>query len=492
MSQSLIGSEPCGLRGRGAGVVLGIGALALALAACSSDSAGVAANGSGNAGSGTGGSSASTGGSGAGANGGSQTTGGAAGTGTAGTGTGGTGVGSGVVCDLSGCSEGGGGTAGAGTGGTGTAGKAGGSTAGQGGQSGTEIPEGTPGTVGNKCKNGTCDAGLICGTSQYCQPATSSLGSKIKQAVPPPDSTNVPPGSPIVLFMDGLAPGVSFKIEQYATSGKKDVTSQVTVLPPLTTPKGADIYVLAPKQEFLLGSSVVVTLSGTATGTLAFNIAFKSPAAADGALGFEGAVDPIPTSSPPVFKPPPGWAGFGDVGVVSGKITAGSAGAGGATGATLFPSEGKLWAGISTGNALWGAAVGETSSMLESGPITTPGSTVTFDYDFHSAEIPQYCSGNYDDTFLAIVAGPAGTVAKLVSSVNTVCAQLGVQGSSTTAPPETVTGTGADSVGNYGSGKQTFSIAADVGTPRVVAFVVTDVADTAVTSLVAIDNVQVK
>ena len=389
---------------------------------------------------------------------------------------------SGFTCSIDGCSVGAGGST-----------SNGGSTSGKGGStgvggSGMEIPDGPPGSVGSKCMGMSCDPGLQCSSSQYCQPVLSAPPGEVVQAVPPPDSPGVPSFSPIVLFMNGAFTGVNFKVEAFTTGATMDYSSLVDVTK-LSTAKMADIYVLAPRQPYPLGSSVVVTISGSVTGVLVFDIAHKSPAAPIGALGFEAPGAPVAPGSP-FDKLPSGWIGFGDTSVTQAPFTTTSAMGG--PGEVVMPTEGKTYAAFSSGTAVGGSAVGATSSMLQSGPLDAAFKTFSFDYDLHSAEFNAYCGSQYDDTFLVVIAGPKGSVAKVVDSVDLVCDSLMASASSPgMLHTETLTGTLED-VGMFGSGRRTISIPTDVGSPAVLAFVVTDVGDSSFTTLVTVDNIVTK
>lgn len=371
------------------------------------------------------------------------------------------------------------GAAGAAAGSAGAAGTAG--TAGAGGQAGTAgsggsggggqvIPEGPPGAVGNACKtDGTCDPNLVCSATKYCQPAATQLPSQIKQAVPPPDSGKVPSSSPIFLFADAKYANVKIQVQAYLETGNSDITTK-TVFTKLTSGADKDIYVISSTEGFPLGSSIVVTLSGDIVGKLVFNIDHKSPAFADGQLGFEGA-----TAATGNFAPlPTGWTGFGDVAVEL------------AASGSMKPTEGTKMAVMTTGAAVGGTAIGGTSSLLVSGPITMgPSPGLSFDYNFQSSEFDDYCNSSYDDTFLAVLVGPKGAVAKVVNSVNLVCKDATQVVATFPGMPD-----GGDAAYKETGVKQ-FSIAGDVGSPAVVAFVVTDVGDAALSSVVGIDALKI-
>lgn len=341
---------------------------------------------------------------------------------------------------------------------------------------GEEIPLGPPGTLGNLCQeDGTCDPNLLCGNSMHCQPSLSELPPEVVQTVPTPDSAGIPSSSPVLVFLNGTYENVSFDVKAYTGAGVTDITSTSTVTK-LTSGADKDIFIVSSKAGFPLGASIALAIAGDLTGTLVFNVDHNAPASADGALGFEGAAGPKNecTAVDAAFSAlPSGWKGFGDVGMIP------------ATG-SLSPTEGSKLAVMTTGAAVCGSALSDTSSLLVSGPIGFEGAgAISFDYNFQSSEFDDYCNSSYDDTFLAVLAGPKGAVAKMVNSVNVVC-EGGQHGDGTfpTMPD------GGDEVYKE-TGIKSLTLAGDVGSPAFLAFVVTDVGDSALSSVVGIDRVRI-
>lgn len=359
----------------------------------------------------------------------------------------------------------------------GASGESAGGAAGAQGDGSQQVEEGPPGSVGNPCTaEGACDAELVCALSAYCQPTQSTLPPQIVQAVPLPDSSKVPSQAPIVLFTDGTYVNVQFTVVAHTSDGTQDITGQVSIVK-LTSASGKDVYVLAAQGGLPLGASVVVTLTGDITGTMVFNVDHASPPYADGALDFEGETAAIPqcTSDVDVSQVPLGWTAFGDVGVVP------------KTG-TLLPTSGTQLMAMSTGAVLCGSALGGTSSMLVSGPIRDLGQSpaLELDYNFQSSEFDDYCNSEYDDTLIAVVSGPKGAVATVVDSVNLICERaMHAVGTFPGLPDD------GDDVYKE-TANLAFDLAGDVGSPAVLAFVLTDVGDDAYSSLVGIDNVRLQ
>jgi hypothetical protein len=385
-----------------------------------------------------------------------------------------TGEGGGAGDATAGASAGAGADPGASGAGAGDSGGAGGEQ----GDGSQEVEAGPPGSVGNRCTDeGACETDLVCATSSYCQPSESVLPVQIVQAVPLPDTALIPSSSPIVLFADASYASVSFTVQAHTASGVEDITSQVSVIT-LTSANGKDIYVLAANGGLPLGASIVITLSGDIEGSIVFNVAHASPPFAEGQLGFEGAANPEatctegPEGSAVASAMPLGWMAFGDVGIIS------------ETG-SVVPSEGTQLLAMSTGAVLCGSALGETSSMAVSGPIRGLGSnpSLSIDYNFQSSEFDDYCNTDYDDTLVAVLAGPNGAVASVVNSVNQVCDQNGHVVGTFPGLPD-----GGDEVYKE-TGNLAFTLEGDIGSPAVLSFVVTDVGDQAYSSLVGIDNI---
>jgi hypothetical protein len=352
---------------------------------------------------------------------------------------------------------------------------------GAGGQQGdgSEVVEvGPPGSVGNRCTDeGACESDLVCAASLFCQPSQSTSPPQIVQAVPLADSAQIPSSSPVVLFADASYANVTFTVQAYTASGVEDITSQVSVVT-LTSANGKDIYVLAANGGLPLGASIVITLSGDIEGTIVFNVAHASPPFAEGELGFEGAANPEatctegPEGSAVASAMPLGWSAFGDVGVIP------------ETG-SVVPSEGTQLLAMSTGAVLCGSALGDTSSMAVSGPIRGLGSSpsLSIDYNFQSSEFDDFCNSDYDDTLIAVLAGPEGAVATVINSVNRVCEQAGHVVGTFPGLPDS-----GDEVYKE-TGNLAFTLEGDVGSPAVLSFVITDVGDNAYSSLVGIDNI---
>ena len=158
----------------------------------------------------------------------------------------------------------------------------------------------------------------------------------------------------------------------------------------------------------------------------------------------------------------------------------------------LSPVEGTYFAAISSGDALVspsGAAVGDTSSMMILGPINKDVSSVSFWYDFISAEFDDYVGSIYDDCAMFTISGPNGSYSEFITSVNTVGYTDGIISGNPFAGFPNMPDDGDDYAGHTGWGSRTINFA-NVGTPAYITFTVTDVSDQILSSILAIDKIE--
>lgn len=153
----------------------------------------------------------------------------------------------------------------------------------------------------------------------------------------------------------------------------------------------------------------------------------------------------------------------------------------------VSPREGNMMAALSTGEVFGGKALNGTTSMLSIGPFSLPGFSIPriknlrlkFEYDFISEEFDEYVGSKYDDAFLVVVSGPKGAAARLVTSVNLVGKEA--------STPVQVTGMQRS---HEHTGWRTMSLAARVGDPACLTFLVTDVGDTKLASVITLDSLK--
>jgi hypothetical protein len=154
--------------------------------------------------------------------------------------------------------------------------------------------------------------------------------------------------------------------------------------------------------------------------------------------------------------------------------------------APLLAQEGQSLAAISSGEAIVsesGYAIGNTSSMVILGPISKSISSVSFYYDFISAEFNDYVNTEFDDCAMITVYGPKGSYSEFINSVN----KIGYSNTAFSGFPKMPDG-GDNYAGHIGwtSRKINFS---EVGSPAYITFTVTDVSDQILSSILAIDNI---
>lgn len=150
---------------------------------------------------------------------------------------------------------------------------------------------------------------------------------------------------------------------------------------------------------------------------------------------------------------------------------------------SIAPWEGSKFAAISSGDGLVssGYAIGEATSTMILGPINSKIGTLSFQYDFISAEFNEYVDSEYDDVAMITVSGPKGAYSEFLTSVNRV-----------RYDNQTFTGLGMPDDGDEYAGHTGWQgrqiTLDDVGTPAYITFIVTDVSDHIYSSILAIDN----
>ena len=155
----------------------------------------------------------------------------------------------------------------------------------------------------------------------------------------------------------------------------------------------------------------------------------------------------------------------------------------------LIPFESNHYAAVSTGTRIvssTGIAIGNTTSQVQLGPIMEPFSSLTFYYDFISAEFNEYVGSRYDDTAMITIHGPLGVHNEIITSVNIIAFEneqfIGYPG---------MPDTGDFYAGHIGW--QRFSIEnINVGTPAYIVFSITDVGDDIYSSILVIDALELR
>jgi len=153
----------------------------------------------------------------------------------------------------------------------------------------------------------------------------------------------------------------------------------------------------------------------------------------------------------------------------------------------LVPFEGEHCAAVSTGEQIVssnGAAIGSSTSQILLGPIQQPFSSITFHYNFISAEFNEYVGSEFDDNAMITIYGPKGTHTEIITSVNRV-RQNNTRFADYPRMPDS-----GDSYAGH-TGWQRYNIEnINVGYPAYIIFTVTDVGDDIYSSILAIDSLE--
>jgi hypothetical protein len=154
----------------------------------------------------------------------------------------------------------------------------------------------------------------------------------------------------------------------------------------------------------------------------------------------------------------------------------------------LQPFEGEWLAAISTGDKLVsaaGMAVGGTMSSMILGPINKNITRVDFHYNFISAEFNEYINAGFDDTAMFTITGPNGSHTRFITSVDDV----GLNNIPFVGFPG-MPDVDMDNYAGQTDWKHMFFEFTSVGSPAFITFMVTDVGDAIVSSILAIDKIE--
>ena len=286
----------------------------------------------------------------------------------------------------------------------------------------------------------------------------------VVQVVPPVGSTSASACTPAIFFLGQPYPDeTELSVTVTGASGDTLDIGDPGSLVRLSSAAGNTILVLAPGEPYPAGASVSVSIvqqdpGGQPFGAEAtFTIRDETPALT-GVRELEEGGDAV-------------W-GQGDF---AQSLEAGVPG---------FLTAGPSSLALSTGQLLGGSSIDSRSSFVSLGPLRPTrrvslgpfglGSRIVrlrFEYDFMSLEFDEFVGTVYDDAFVVVISGPGGVEARLVTSVNLI-------GEVASVVPE---GGGAEH-----TEWREFLLTAEVGSPACVTFMITDVGDDRLESLVAI------
>jgi hypothetical protein len=317
----------------------------------------------------------------------------------------------------------------------------------------------TPQSVYTIVNNG--DAGVTSITDAQDQ---SEL--EIVQAVPSVSNASYPSTIPIMFFFNDKIYLNSLNDDFTVEQNGKIVGGTITIN---KAANGYAILTFTPSQPFSVGADITITIKKAVQddgGNGLFEdyvLTFKTVAGAtesfDSNKGFESGTTGV------LF--------MGDGAVLSG------------TQGSVSPGGGSKFGVITSGNLLVssGSSIGGASSLMLLGPINTDLSSLTFNYDFSSAEFNEFVDSEFDDCAVVTIYGPKGSYSVVMTSVNLI----GTANTQTTGfaglPDD-----GDTYAGHTGWVSKTYSFP-NVGTPAYIIFTVTDVADQIYSSALAVDDI---
>jgi len=176
-----------------------------------------------------------------------------------------------------------------------------------------------------------------------------------------------------------------------------------------------------------------------------------------------------------------GWSCAGDCNIILSPV------------GVIFAPEGMNMAVITTGDKIVSenSSLSGTTSSLTSGDIYIPPGmkSLTFNYNFVSAEFDEWVGSKFDDVFVIAISGPLGSYATVVNSVN----KIGVASSEPINLPNSYTlkDSTLQDANHTGFLKYEIDISL-LGNPIRISFSVSDVGDTIYSSIVFIDNIEFK
>ena len=126
---------------------------------------------------------------------------------------------------------------------------------------------------------------------------------------------------------------------------------------------------------------------------------------------------------------------------------------------------------------------------MQLGPINLSAdqTSISFDYNFISAEFNEFVGSVFDDSSVVSITGPNGNITNVLTTVNLV----GVDGNTECVGIDAlVNGFLQDGfAGETGWSNETINVSA-LGSPLFITFTVTDVEDTFLPSILTIDNIE--
>jgi hypothetical protein len=295
---------------------------------------------------------------------------------------------------------------------------------------------------------------------------TTPLG--IAQAVPSVSNQVYPSNIPLLFFFNDKILLSSITPENFiVTENNQKVGGTIAIN---EASNGFAIFTFTPKKAFATNANIKVTLTTAMKDDAGLGLQsdyvleYQTSAATttnfNGNLGFES-----------------GNSGVSFIG--DGNILTGAQG--------CVNPFGSNFGAITSGNQLisQGSAIGGASSMMFVGPISATNLTsLSFKFNFLSAEFQEYVGSEFDDSFMAIVVGANGAHSEFITSVNTI----GTAGNTQCIGFPGLPDTGDGYAGSTGWLTKTLNFS-NLGDQVYVVFIVTDVSDEIYSSVVCVDDI---
>lgn len=294
-----------------------------------------------------------------------------------------------------------------------------------------------------------------------------NVSLQIAQAIPSVSGTEYPVNSPILFFFNDKLLLSSVNEDTFIVTENGEAVSGIVSVNEASN--GYAIFTFTPNQAFSANADIEITLT---TGLMddggqplqqemVYNYTtFSEPSDSfEGNEGFENNNDGV------LF--------IGD-----GNILSGAQGC-------MEPFAGTSFGAITTGNQLISqqTAIGEASSIMILGPYDSQVSSVSFNYNFLSAEFQEFVNSEYDDSLMAVVVGQDGAYAEFITSINII----GTNNSQCFGFPG-MPDNGDGYAGSTGWINKQINFDSING-PVYVVFIATDVSDQIYSTVVGIDDV---
>jgi len=296
-------------------------------------------------------------------------------------------------------------------------------------------------------------------------PNDSELLSVV-QAIPSLSTENFPLEMPIILFFNDKVFIDSIEDNFKITENGENIGGTLTIN---EGANGFAIFTFSPTNPFGINAEILLTLNvnmqddGGNFLSSDFNLAYTAITSNNGNFNSNGGFE------------------NGNEGVLfigDGAILNGNQGC-------VAPPVGSSFAAITTGNQLIssGNAIGNATSNMLLGPINSNINSISFRYNFLSAEFQEFVGSEFDDSVIVTIVGSNGSHSEFLTSVNTV----GIDGNTQCLDFPNMPDDGDKYVGATGWIQKEMNFS-ELNEPIFVIFTITDVADQIYSSVLSIDH----